>query len=281
MKKYAKLAAAAAASLMVGAAQADQIIDLFNGSQSRITQDDSTDPILWATQYGPDATVKGLYRDIAVKKTNDFGDPDQAGTSASVFSGTFNWNVDAAVEALAVVRWDGSLAGSGTVDAQGGISNHFLSSSLATSGISPVLSMGLGDSFIFDVVQSDLDFTFWFELYDTSGNYSKFKLESQAHLASVSTPIPLQGFVNQCAGGPSEFADPTDADNNDVLAGICSSSSFDIANIGAIQIILESVPGAGSSVDLRVSALKVVPEPGSLALFGLALVGMVARRRLT
>jgi hypothetical protein len=273
MKKFGKLAIAAAASLVVSAAQADINIDLFDGPlQGPITQVTSTDPLLWAAQTNPAIpTIAGGYRDIAVKKTNAVED-GIAGTRAFVNNGIYNWSVDAGVTGLAIVRWDGDLAGSGTVDAQGGVSNHFVSSSLDVDGIVPVISLGMADSFLFDVLVSDLDFTFWFELYDTAGEYSKFKLQSQAHFNAVSTPIPVSAFAAQCAGGPSEFADPNDLDGDDAIAGICSSASFDIANIGAIQLILESVNDAGS-VDLRVSALKVVPEPGSLALVGLGLLG--------
>ncbi len=279
MKMFSKMAIAAAASLVVGAAQAAVIIDLFNGFQGPIAQGNSADPLLWAAQYGPDATVQGLHRDLAVKKTNTFGDPSGpdpsfGGTRASVAGGSFNWSVDAGVQALAAVRWDGAAAGgpAGTLTAQGGVSNHFLSSNLDFTGFSPALALNLGDAFIFDVIVSDLDFTFWFELYDKTGNFSKYKLQSQAHFAMLSTPIPVAAFAAQCLGGPSEFGDPTDADNDDVIAGICSSAAFDINNLGAIQIILESDPNGGS-VDLRVNAIRVLPEPGSLALVGLGLLG--------
>jgi hypothetical protein len=272
MKKFGKLAIAAAASLVVSAAQADITIDLFDGPlQGKIEQLDSTDPLLWAAQTNPAIpTIAGGYRDIAVKKTNTY-EEGLSGTRAFVNNGIYNWSVDAGVTGLSVVRWDGDLAGSGTVDAQGGVSNHFVSSSLDVDGIVPVISLGMADSFLFDVLDSDLNFTFWFELYDTDGEYSKFKLKSQAHLNAVSTPIPVSAFAAQCASGPSEFADPNDLDGDDAIAGICSSASFDIANIGAIQLILESAEAG--SVDLRVSALKVVPEPGSLALVGLGLLG--------
>lgn len=291
MKMFSKLAVAAAASLVVGAAQAAVIIDLFDGLQPRVVQEDSTQALAWASQAGPLATVQGLYRDIGIKKTNTFGDPDQAGTRAGVTGGTFNWSVDAGVQGLAVVRWDGArdagnhplIGNAGTLTAAGGVSNHFVSNNIDVTGFSPALALTIGDSFVFDVLVSDLDFTFWFELYDKSGNFSKFKLESQAHFAALSTPIPVAAFAAQCLGGPSEFADPTDFDNDDVLAGICSSAAFDINDLGAIQIIMESDP-AGGSVDLRVSAVRVIPEPGSLALVGLGLLGAAGvgmRRRRT
>lgn len=281
MRMLSKLATAAAAALIAGAAQADTIIDLFAGTQGPVSDDFAAGNMVWAGQYGPDATIQGLYRDIGVQKVSGADEPPGGfvGTSASVFAGTYNWSVDAGAVGRAVVRWDGITdagAGPSTITASGGISGHFISTGLG-SGMG--MSLNAADQFQFDVLISDLDFTFWIELYDTSGEYSKIKFESQAHFASVSTPIPVAAFIGLCAGGPTEFADPGDADNDDVIAGACSSAAFDPSSIGAMQIIMES--SDVGSVDLRVQALRVIPEPGILALVGAGLLGAAgaARRR--
>lgn len=285
MAKFSKFIVAAAASLALGAAQADTVIDLFNGTQGPAGSTSSTvdGNMYYAAQYGPDNTVAGLYREIGVERTGG-GNPGGS-TSINVGAGSLFWSVGAGTEGRAVVRWDGAVNSGGNIINPASPTGNGVGAGLSgqlTSTVSNGLGIGLGaaDFFQFNVDFSDLDFTFWLELYDVNGNSSKLRFEAQSHFNSTSTPIPVAAFIGLCAGGPFEFGDAgdvgvpfVDAANNDVIAGACSSGAFDIGHLGAIQFIMESNPGVAGSVDLGLSAVRVVPEPGALALVGLGLLG--------
>lgn len=305
MRKLTKVALAVAA-MAFGAARADVAIDLLEGDQGPVSDASTAGNVVWASQSGPNANSLGGYRDIGVMKlagsTSPSGEVTMVVESNPVpdpLGRVLRWSNDSGVVGLGVARWDGIADASGTGapfvpsvltgTTEGSGFFHYTSSPIGT--LAPVFDLdAAGTDFQFTVLESDLDFTFWFELTDSDGTSAKFRFQSQAHINTQSTPLPVAAFTGLCAafgGFGGSFDDITDVDNNDVLGGYCAGGDnlLNTMAISSIQIILQSSQNCGignnaiCTVDLAIEALRVVPEPNVLALTGLSLVGLAAAAR--
>ncbi|MEK8053321.1 PEP-CTERM sorting domain-containing protein [Ideonella sp. DXS22W] len=293
MSKLSKFAAAVLA-LGAVAAQASVVIDLFD-QPSTVDLDDASDPnfkyvakdktvnskFTWATQYGPTGGAIGSYRDLGVSKTN--------GTQSSklfVADGYLQFANNPLQSSTGVVRWDGAGTGAGTTGDMTGVTDTGNAyTGLNYTGLGGVNLAAQADQFQFTVLSSDLGFTFALEVYTDSTHWSRIVFESQAHsfLSPSGTPIPFTAF------GACGYSDPSDSDNDDVLSVTCGSGgAVDFTSVGAIQGIIDYAGltnAANGKLDLDLTIDKLdsskVPEPGSVALVGLALAGagVAARRR--
>lgn len=104
-----------------------------------------------------------------------------------------------------------------------------------------------GNAFEVQVLAADLAFPFRLEVYDVNGNLS---------------------FFDAFSGGAGTYVVPFS----------WFSGTADFTKVGAMQGII-NVGGSTTSVDLSLRLVKTIPEPGSLALAGLALLGIGAARR--
>jgi len=265
MKKGVLGAALVAALGFGSSAQADVVIDLFQGPLQQVAT--ST---LGGTQFdqaGPLANVIGSYRDLQITKTGDNqGGVDVGESSLLVDSGSLQLSNAIGNKSVGLVTWDGNDDAS-TVDITG------------LGGVD-LTAMG-GDRFLATVFQADLGFDYKIRVWDMDGDLSTLSASVQFPVgAAVDSDYLFSWFNlasgNYCDGGPALPCDP----NTQLAFNITRAGGLiDFSNIGALQLELSN--GTVFSVDLAIGSIRVpeVPEPGGLALVGAALLGAGFARR--
>lgn len=313
MKLIAKFAATAAAAMLCMSAHAALVIDDFTVAQGvDLTDPLDPQPILgdslrndglgsYSSVNGATSSVLGGQRDLFVMKRPAVapcpgapGDQNGCGSGsvdAFAVNGAFTYNSPSNSIGTAILKWDG-VNEVNTVGASASAltteANFMAGAVGGPSGLNPFGLGALnfnaaGDAFLISVLNNDLVFDFALTVYSfdptlppgpANVRWTTLVVQSLLHPPAGDTPIMFTDFESNVANEVA-FVLPSGA-----LRFTSANGGANLDQVGALVAQL-NVSNTIGSVDLRIGNVGVVPEPGSLALAGLALAGLGLMRRRT
>ena len=266
MTKLLKVAAAAAVAAMCMQAQAVLVLDDFATSPQFATDNDGSNATgVSATQVG-DASILGGYRDIYVLKTAPAVNSGSSGVTAAAENGLFTFSETFGNVGYGVLRYDGVKTygdvGVGVTDIRDADPSMWLLGAYAGTTIADLTAIGAGVNFTYS---SDFVFDITILVYTGSGvSVAKQTTAVTGFEADGVTPIfksdsiLFNELIDLATGLPIDLTTLTDT--------------------RAIEVVFNGDLGK-ASIDLAFTPPTDIPEPTSVALAGLALLGLAAAKR--
>jgi len=272
MKTFRKTVTAAAMTALLGfgGAASANVIDLFTdptpGSQT-VASGGLLGPIFpsQSEYFNNNGSIIGDYRDLALRDVTDTNDVN--GARLSVSSGRLSFANDPNVRSTAIVQWDGGAEAVNPGNLQFGLNGADL---INQTGC-PVSGCTYFQSIVYD---ADQGFTIQLGVYESATVFSTLTFVSTE--VAVATPSIFLFEWFDTAGANQEVEPGFFVT---VVHG--SGGKADFTQVNALELQFSNA-GGNAAIDLEIGAIEKygVPEPGTLALAGLAMLGAgMARRR--